>query len=191
MKRLQRRAKSRNSIAEPSKPIKDNALLGRFSYYRNTLSSRWHALPSRDQLALTVLSVFLLVFVGGYGGYSMHQAATDSKNAYQAQVADYFWLRAQAGNIDSQALTASAAPDGAATMPPASRVSTLLDHSGIANAQVVAAGDAVQLSFDHASQAVVSGALAKLQQQGWQFTQLSMQQDLTSQLIQVQATIAQ
>ncbi|WP_198336055.1 type II secretion system protein GspM [Psychrobacter celer] len=191
MKRLQRRAKSRNSIAEPSKLIKDNALLGRFSHYRNTLSSRWHALPSRDQLALTVLSVFLLVFVGGYGGYSMHQAATDSKNAYQAQVADYFWLRAQAGNIDSQALTASAAPDGAAAMPPASRVSTLLDHSGIANAQVVAAGDAVQLSFDHASQAVVSGALAKLQQQGWQFTQLSMQQDLTSQLIQVQATIAQ
>ncbi|MGP4963728.1 type II secretion system protein GspM [Psychrobacter celer] len=191
MKRLQRRAKSRNSIAEPSKLIKDNALLGRFSHYRNTLSSRWHALPSRDQLALTVLSVFLLVFVGGYGGYSMHQAATDSKNAYQAQVADYFWLRAQAGNIDSQALTASAAPDGAAAMPPASRVSTLLDHSGIANAQVVAAGDAVQLSFDHASQAVVSGALAKLQQQGWQFTQLSMQQDLTSQLIQVQATIVQ
>nr|WP_289055861.1 type II secretion system protein GspM [uncultured Psychrobacter sp.] len=191
MKRLQRRAKSRNSIAEPSKPIKDNALLERFSHYRNTLSSRWHALPSRDQLALTVLSVFLLVFVGGYGGYSMHQAATDSKNAYQAQVADYFWLRAQAGNIDSQALTASAAPDGAAAMPPASRVSTLLDHSGIANAQVVAAGDAVQLSFDHTSQAVVSGALAKLQQQGWRFTQLSMQQDLTSQLIQVQATIAQ
>lgn len=191
MKRLQRRAKSRNSIAEPSKLIKDNALLERFSHYRNTLSSRWHTLPSRDQLALTVLSVFLLVFVGGYGGYSMHQAATDSKNAYQAQVADYFWLRAQAGNIDSQALTASAAPDGAAAMPPASRVSTLLDHSGIANAQVVAAGDAVQLSFDHASQAVVSGALAKLQQQGWQFTQLSMQQDLTSQLIQVQATIAQ
>ncbi|WP_348549842.1 type II secretion system protein GspM [Psychrobacter sp. KFRI-CH2-11] len=191
MKRLQRRAKSRNSIAEPSKLIKDNALLEHFSHYRNTLSSRWHALPSRDQLALTVLSVFLLVFVGGYGGYSMHQAATDSKNAYQAQVADYFWLRAQAGNIDSQALTASAAPDGAAAMPPASRVSTLLDHSGIANAQVVAAGDAVQLSFDHASQAVVSGALAKLQQQGWQFTQLSMQQDLTSQLIQVQATIAQ
>ena len=191
MKRLQRRAKSRNSIAEPSKMIKDNALLKRFSHYRNTLSSRWHALPSRDQLALTVLSVFLLVFVGGYGGYSMHQAATDSKNAYQAQVADYFWLRAQASNIDSQALTASAAPDGAAAMPPASRVSTLLDHSGIANAQVVAAGDAVQLSFDHASQAVVSGALAKLQQQGWQFTQLSMQQDLTSQLIQVQATIAQ
>ncbi|MGP5103840.1 type II secretion system protein GspM [Psychrobacter celer] len=191
MKRLQRRAKSRNSIAEPSKLIKDNALLERFSHYRSILSSRWHALPSRDQLALTVLSVFLLVFVGGYGGYSMHQAATDSKNAYQAQVADYFWLRAQAGNIDSQALTASAAPDGAAAMPPASRVSTLLDHSGIANAQVVAAGDAVQLSFDHASQAVISGALAKLQQQGWQFTQLSMQQDLTSQLIQVQATIAQ
>ncbi|MGP5493238.1 type II secretion system protein GspM [Psychrobacter celer] len=191
MKRLQRRAKSRNSIAEPSKLIKDNALLERFSHYRNTLSSRWHTLPSRDQLALTVLSVFLLVFVGGYGGYSMHQAATDSKNAYQAQVADYFWLRAQAGNIDSQALTASAAPDGAAVMPPASRVSTLLDHSGIANAQVVAAGDAVQLSFNHASQAVVSGGLAKLQQQGWQFTQLSMQQDLTSQLIQVQATIAQ
>ena len=56
-------------------------------------------------------------------------------------------------------------------------------------AQVIAAGDAVQLSFAHPSQAVVSGALGKLEQQGWQFTQLSMQQDLVTKAIQVQATV--
>ena len=57
------------------------------------------------------------------------------------------------------------------------------------DAQVIAAGDAVQLSFNHASQAVVSAALGKLEQQGWQFTQLTMQQDMVSKAIQVQATV--
>ena len=74
-------------------------------------------------------------------------------------------------------------------MPPANSISALLNNSGIANAQVVATGDAVQLSFNHASQAVVSTALGKLEQQGWQFSQLSIQQDLVTKVIQVQATV--
>ena len=74
-------------------------------------------------------------------------------------------------------------------MPPANRISALLNTTGITDAQVVAAGDSVQLSFIHPSQAVVSTALGKLEQQGWQFTQLSMQQDLTNKSIQVQATV--
>ena len=75
------------------------------------------------------------------------------------------------------------------TLPPASSINALLNNSGIADAQVIAAGDAVQLSFNHPSQAVVSGALGKLEQQCWQFTQLSMQQDLVTKAIQVQATV--
>ena len=75
-------------------------------------------------------------------------------------------------------------------LPPANSVSTVLNSAGITNAQVVAAGDAVQLSFTHGSQAVVSTALGKLEQQGWQFTQLSMQQDPANKSIQVQATVA-
>ena len=156
--------------------------------FQNVLSTRWQSLSPRDQLALIILSTFLLLFVGGYGGYSIHQAASDSKSGYQEEVADYFWLRAQAGNIDSNAMQANM-PDGEA-LPPANSVSTVLNSAGITNAQVVAAGDAVQLSFTHGSQAVVSTALGKLEQQGWQFTQLSMQQDPANKSIQVQATVA-
>lgn len=182
MKRLQRRAKSgikyKASAASP--------LFVRMHSYKDMLWARWQALSPRDQLALGVLLVFLLLFFGGYGSYSMHQAAKGSKADYQEQVADYFWLRAQAGNINNNA----ANTQGDANMPPASSISALLNSSGINDAQVVAAGDAVQLSFTHASQAVVSAALGRLEQQGWQFVQLSMQQDISTKYIQVQATIS-
>ena len=180
MKRLQRRAKP--SASTP----KTSAFVDRVNSYQNVLLSRWQALSPRDQLALAILLAFLLLFVGGYGGYTVHQAASDSKSEYQEQVTDYFWLRAQASNVDSNVANTV---DGAAALPPANRVSELLNTSGIANAQVVAAGDAVQLSFTNTSQAVVSAALGKLKQQGWQFTQLSMQQDVTTKAIEVQATV--
>lgn len=189
MKRLQRRTKRNNITLETSNSIGTNVLSTRVNNFQQMLSLRWQALSPRDQLALAVLSIFLLLFIGGYGGYSIHQAANDSKRDYQEQVADYFWLRAQAGNIDSNAINAANTADGEAAMPPANSISALLNNSGIANAQVVATGDAVQLSFNHASQAVVSTALGKLEQQGWQFSQLSIQQDLVTKAIQVQATV--
>ena len=188
MKILQRRAKL-NPVKTSNPMLPPKLLSGQMLRYQNLLSARWQALSPRDQLALLLLSAFLLLFIGGYGGYSMHQAADKSKSAYQEQVADYFWLRAQAGNVDSNALATANTADGAAALPAASRINTLLNNSGIMDAQVIAAGDAVQLSFNHASQAVVSGALGKLEQQGWQFTQLSMQQDMVSKAIQVQATV--
>ena len=187
MKILQRRAKP-NPI-KPSNVMAAKPASGQMLRYQNLLSARWQALSPRDQLALLLLSAFLLLFIGGYGGYSIHQAANNSKSEYQEEVADYFWLRAQAGNIDSNALVAANMSDGAATLPAASRINAVLNNSGIMDAQVIAAGDAVQLSFNHASQAVVSTALGKLEQQGWQFTQLTMQQDMVSKAIQVQATV--
>lgn len=167
-----------------------SALSGRVNDYQNVLWSRWQALSPRDQMALGILIVFLLLFVGGYGGYSIHQAAKDSKTEYQEQIADYFWLRAQAGNIDPSALNATGGQNGAEAMPPASQVNAILNASGIDNAQVIAASDSVQLSFSNDSQAVASSALARLNQQGWQFTQLSMQQDVVTKQIQVQATVS-
>jgi type II secretory pathway component PulM len=138
-------------------------------------------------LALGVLSLFLLVFLGGYGGYSVNQAAKDSKAQYQQQVADYFWLRAQASNIDNNALNASTEGQ---VVAPATAVNSLLTNAGIANAQVAAVGDTVQLSFANPSQALVSSALSKLSEEGWQITQLNMQQDINTNQIQVQATLA-
>ncbi|WP_201526689.1 type II secretion system protein GspM [Psychrobacter frigidicola] len=179
MKILQHRVKSRTPTA--------SVLSGRIAQYQNLLRSHWQLLPPRDQLALGVLLAFLLLFIGGYGGYSVHQAATESKADYQEQVADYFWLRSQADNIDSPLNTATG--QEAAAMPPASSVNATLNASGIDNAQVVATGDAVQFSFNYPSQAIVSAVLAKIEQQGWQFTQLSMQQDVITKNIQVQAKV--
>ena len=133
MKRLQRLAK-RSTTATNPRP-RSGALSGRMSSYQSILMTRWQALSARDQLALLLLSAFLLLFVGGYGGYSVHQAANASKSEYQEQVADYFWLRAQAGNIDSNALNAASSADGVDAMPPASSINALLNNSGIADAQ--------------------------------------------------------
>lgn len=180
MKILQRRSKMISPDAVDS-------LSAKVSVSQQQLWSRWQSLPSRDQLALVILMVFLLVLVGGYGGYSVHQAAKASEADYQEQVADYFWLRAQAGNMDSNAL--SAAQDGNAP-PPATRVNNTLSSAGVTNAQVIATGNAVQLSFTHDSQAIASAALGKLEAQGWQFTQLSMQQEALTKAMQVRATVS-
>lgn len=193
MNRPQRRNKrnitnlSNSSNMATSSPVSGNTFSERLSRYQSTLWTRWQALSPRDQLALGVLSLFLLLFIGGYGGYSVNQAAKDSKEQYQQQVADYFWLRAQASNIDNNALNAST--DGQ-VVAPATAVSSLLNKAGIANAQVAAVGDTVQLSFANPSQALVSSALSELSEQGWQITQLNMQQDINTEQIQVQATLA-
>lgn len=170
-----------------SSPASSNTWSERLSRYQSTLATRWQALSPRDQLALGVLSLFLLVFLGGYGSYSVNQAAKDSKAQYQQQVADYFWLRAQASNIDNNALNASTEGQ---VVAPATAVNSLLTNAGIANAQVAAVGDTVQLSFTNPSQALISSALGKLSEQGWQITQLNMQQDINTNQIQVQATLA-
>jgi type II secretory pathway component PulM len=170
-----------------SSPASSNTWSERLSRYQSTLATRWQALSPRDQLALGVLSLFLLVFLGGYGGYSVNQAAKDSKAQYQQQVADYFWLRTQASNIDTNALNASTEGQ---VVAPATAVNSLLTNAGIANAQVAAVGNTVQLSFTNPSQALISRALGKLSEQGWQVTQLNMQQDINTKQIQVQATLA-
>lgn len=181
MKILKRRAKAKSATA--------TTLSERSSRYQNMAWSRWQALPTRDQLALAVLMTFLLLLVGGYGGYSVNQMAHQSKIEYQEHVADYFWLRAQATNINSRAQSPNSAQDGDASLPPASQISALLNTSGIHHAQVIATGESVQLSFNDASQSIISSALGQLQTQGWQFSQLSMQQDVLTKQIQVQATV--
>lgn len=183
---IPKRGNKRKAVS-PSDAAIGTTLSERLESYQSMLSVRWQALTPRDQLALAVLSLFLLLFIGGYGGYSINQAAKDSKEQYQQQVADYFWLRSQAGNIDINATNASS--DGA-VVAPATSVNSLLTNAGITNAQIAAVGDTVQLSFTNPSQALVSSALSKLSAQGWQFTQLSIQQDINTKQIAVQATLA-
>ena len=46
-----------------SSPASSNTWSERLSRYQSTLATRWQALSPRDQLALGVLSLFLLVFL--------------------------------------------------------------------------------------------------------------------------------
>ena len=186
MRILQRRNNSRTKNSPAASHA--SARMIRTSGYQDLLWSRWQALSSRDQLALSILTIFLVLLIGGFGGYTLNQSAKNSKAEYQQQVTDYFWLRSQAGNIDTSTVTKG--DNNSPTQPAASRVSALLNAAGINDAQVVAAGESVQLSFANSSQGVVSGALGQLEQQGWQFNQLTMQQDISTKQIQVQATVA-
>lgn len=151
------------------------------------MQSRWQALPPRDRLALSILMAFLLVFGVGYGGYMLHSEANKSKTAYTTSVADYFWLRSQAGNIDANASLSSQA-DGQEEA--AQVVNTALTQAGVQEAQVMAVGSGAQLSFSHDSQAVVAKVLGQLQQQGWRFSRLNIQQEPATKQLQVQATLA-
>lgn len=167
--------------------VRVGILSKRLKGYQQVLYQRWNTLAARDRLALVFLSTFLMLFIGGYGGYSVHQSAQKSKENYQEQVADYFWLRAQAGNIDNSGNSVSSQNDS--SQPPANQVNAALNAAGIDNAQVVAMGETVQLSFTHPSQAVVSTTLAQFERQDWSITQLSLQQDEITKQLQVQATV--
>jgi type II secretory pathway component PulM len=162
-------------------------LAQRYGQWQQQLETRWQALPPRDRLALSVLIAFLLLFSVGYGGYTIHSEANKSKTAYNTAVADYFWLRSQAGNIDVNASSNSQAGGKEDT---AQIVNDALRQAGIQEAQVAAVGTGVQMSFSNDSQTVVARILGQLQQQGWQFSRLNVQQDPTTKQLQVQATLA-
>lgn len=149
------------------------------------ISARWYDLTPRDRWALAILMGFLLLFVGGYGGYSLHSAATTTKSAYQDSLTEYFWLRSQAGNID---VTAKQPEQGGQSAD--SAVKNILAQSGITTAEVLASGESVQLSFATDSQATMGRALGTLQQQGWQFSRLNVQQDPLNKQLQVQASVS-
>ncbi|CAM3981222.1 type II secretion system protein GspM [Psychrobacter arenosus] len=162
-------------------------LAQRYGQWQQQLETRWQALPPRDRLALSVLIAFLLLFSVGYGGYTIHSEANKSKTAYNTAVADYFWLRSQAGNIDVNASNNSQA---GGKEDAAQGVNDALRQAGVQEAQVAAVGTGVQMSFSNDSQTVVARILGQLQQQGWQFSRLNVQQDPTSKQLQVQATLA-
>lgn len=162
-------------------------LAQRYGQWQQQMETRWQALPPRDRLALSVLIAFLLLFSVGYGGYTIHSEANKSKTAYNTAVADYFWLRSQAGNIDVNASSNSQAGGKEDT---AQMVNDALRQAGIQEAQVAAVGTGVQMSFSNDSQTVVARILGQLQQQGWQFSRLNVQQDPTTKQLQVQATLA-
>ena len=173
-----------SAVTTTSKTGMSSRLHAKWQNVVTPLQQYWQTLSSRDQWALILLALFLLVVVGGYGGYEVHRAAKGQQQAYQDAVSDYFWLRGQAANINSNFNSEEAAQSLDVT------VNQLLGQSGIANAQVLAVGEGVQLSFMHDNQAVVSNALDALVKQGLTLSRLNLQQNPDNKMIQVQATVS-
>lgn len=136
-------------------------------------------LSRRDQLALSGLIGFLCLFALGLGGWSLHEKANASQKAYTNTVADVFWLRSQAGNIN----TAQSAPMG----NHADSVRQVMAQSGI-TATVVDNNGSIQVSFGHPQAAVVSNVFGQLSQQGITIEQLQINQPTLEQL-EVQAVL--
>lgn len=136
-------------------------------------------LSKRDQVALLALGAFLLIFGVGFGGWTLHEKANASKKAYDTTLADVFWLRSQAGNIN---------PNQAQSANKADTIRQILTQSGI-NAQVVENPDGIQVSFSHNQASIVSNVFAQLSQQGIAINQLQMNQP-TPDKLEVQAVLA-
>lgn len=64
------------------------------------LGHAFQNLSRRDQIALLILAMFLLFFVVGVGGWTLHSKANQARKKYDDTMADVFWLRSQAGNIN-------------------------------------------------------------------------------------------
>lgn len=137
-------------------------------------------LGRRDQIALLALAAFLFLFSFGFGGYLLHQKANASQKAYDNVLADVFWLRSQASNINS-----SSNPTQAASK--ADLVRQTLTQSGI-NAQVIESSGQIQLSFSHPQPAVVSNIFNQLTTQGLSITQLQINQPSLDR-VEVQAVL--
>ena len=77
------------------------ALSQRWQQAASPLAQAFANLSRRDQIALLGLLGFLLVFAVGFGGWTLHEKANTSQKAYDSTLADVFWLRSQAGNINT------------------------------------------------------------------------------------------
>lgn len=143
------------------------------------LAQAFNRLGKRDQLALLALLAFLLMFGVGFGGWALHKKANASQKAYDTTLADIFWLRSQAGNIN---------PNQAQTANKADTVRQVLTQSGI-TAQVVENQDTIQVSFSHTQASVVSNVFSQLVQQGLTINQLQITQP-TPDKLEVQAVLA-
>ena len=145
----------------------------------NAVMQAYERLSARDRFALIALVVFLLVFGLGVGGWTLHQKANASQKAYDSTLADVFWLRSQAGNINSSPQAAGGNH--------ADLAQQVLSQAGI-NATVMDSNGSLQVSFSHPQATVISNLFTQLTQQGLTIEQLQVNQPSVD-TIEVQAVL--
>lgn len=165
-----------SSLNIKSMSIKHSKLL-------ESMANKWSTLSSRDQLALSFLFIFTILLLGVYGGYTLHNKAIEKQEEYQTAVSDYFWLRAQSSNIDPS----KSAED---TLPIDQHLSQILTQSGVANPQVLMVQHDAQIGFMQDNQGVISNIISSIVNSGYKITNLNMQQNPDTKVIEVQATVS-
>ena len=146
------------------------------------LGHAFQNLSRRDQIALLILAMFLLFFVVGVGGWTLHSKANQAQKKYDDTMADVFWLRSQAGNINpNQTQTQQVSQ--------ADAIKQILSQSGIVNAQVVENGNTIQVAFSHAQASVITNIFNQFEQQGIRIQQLQINQPALDKL-EVQSVLS-
>lgn len=148
--------------------------------FTSPMGIAFQRLSRRDQLALLILALFLVVFVVGVGGWTLHSKANMAQKNYDAAMADVFWLRSQAGNIN---------PNQSQNISKVDAIKQVLSQSGIVNAQVVENGNSVQVAFSHSQSGVVTNIFNQFEQQGISIQQLQINQPSLDKL-EVQSVLA-
>ena len=144
------------------------------------LGHAFQNLSRRDQIALMILAIFLLFFVVGVGGWTLHSKANLAQKKYDDTMADVFWLRSQAGNIN---------PNQTQQVSQADAIKQILSQSGIVNAQVVENGNTIQVAFSHAQASVITNIFNQFEQQGIRIQQLQINQPAVDKL-EVQSVLS-
>ena len=144
------------------------------------LGHAFQNLSRRDQIALLILAMFLLFFVVGVGGWTLHIKANQAQKKYDDTMADVFWLRSQAGNIN---------PNQTQQVSQADAIKQILSQSGIVNAQVVENGNTIQVAFSHAQASVITNIFNQFEQQGIRIQQLQINQPALDKL-EVQSALS-
>ena len=124
--------------------------------------------------------MFLLFFVVGVGGWTLHSKANQAQKKYDDTMADVFWLRSQAGNIN---------PNQTQQVSQADAIKQILTQSGIVNAQVVENGNTIQVAFSHPQASVITNILNQFEQQGIRIQQLQINQPAVDKL-EVQSVLS-
>lgn len=144
-----------------------------------SLGDAFQNLSRRDQMALLILAIFLL-FLWSVSVVRRCIAKPTKHKKYDDTMADVFWLRSQAGNIN---------PNQTQQVNQADAIKQILIQSGIVNAQVVENGNTIQVAFSHAQASVITNIFNQFEQQGIRIQQLQINQPALDKL-EVQSVLS-
>ncbi len=158
--------------------IKDTAFFMKVNDKISALQATVNRLPKRDQMALVVLSVFLVVSMIGGGGYWLHHTAGVTKEKADQQRQLLLWMRGQAPYLQ-----ATSGP----VQPLATIVQEAAAQQGITITQTETAGR-LMVTADHQSFSVLGTWLTNLAQSGIQVDTLVVEQQVGG-ILQLKATL--